>query len=485
MSTDPVKAENSLEEQLVAYLDGELDAEAARRIEERLAAEPELREALNRLEQTWEMLDELGSTPVGESFTRTTLEMVTVAAEEDVQHALAEAPLRRRRHLWMACAGVLAATAAGFLAAHLALPNSNRQLLHDLPVLENLDEYRQVDDIDFLRLLKEQNLFPLPPPTGVPVQEPPRAANMTVGDMEKMLKNMPPAEKAELSQRKEIFDNLTSLEQAKLRELDREVQKDEDSAEIRRLMHDYYEWWKSLPPISRNELSLLSSPQERIKRIEQLKREELNRNPAQFLSDSDKAALRDWWERYLVEFEAHFREGLTEKERKLWDLEPASQHRMKILGFLFWQRGQGGRNRSLQLPDNLADLPAKLSPKARMRLAGKPLEEQWRTIQGWLFAIARSQHPPWMGRRFGTLVDENELAKFFESLPDAEQMHLLDLSPQDMQHQLQRMYMSRKKPMEPFFGRPEGPPPDGPRGPRNNPPRRPMNSLEKPPVKDR
>jgi anti-sigma factor RsiW len=160
MSTDPKKTECSLEEQLVAYLDGELDAESVRRIEERLAAEPEVREALNRLERTWDMLDELGSTPVGESFTRTTLEMVTVAAEEEVQHAMAVVPLRRRRRLWLAAAGALAATAAGFLAAYLALPNSNRQLLQDLPVLENLEEYRQVDDIDFLRLMKEKGLFP-------------------------------------------------------------------------------------------------------------------------------------------------------------------------------------------------------------------------------------------------------------------------------------------------------------------------------------
>jgi anti-sigma factor RsiW len=159
MSTDPEKTESSLEEQLVAYLDGELDPEASRRIEERLAAEPEVREALNRLERTWEMLDELGATPVGESFTRTTLEMVTVAAEEDVRRELAAAPLRRRRRLWLIGAGILATAAAGFLAAYLNMPNPNRQLLQDLPVLDNFDEYRQAEDVKFLRMLKDEKLF--------------------------------------------------------------------------------------------------------------------------------------------------------------------------------------------------------------------------------------------------------------------------------------------------------------------------------------
>jgi anti-sigma factor RsiW len=159
MSSEPQKTENSLEEQLVAYLDGELDAESARRIEERLASEPEVREALNRLERTWDMLDELGATPAGESFTRTTLEMVTVAAEEDVRREIAVTPLRRRRRLWTIAAGVLISAAAGFLIVHWCVPNPDRQVLEDLPVLENLEEYRQIEDIRFLRMLKDEGLF--------------------------------------------------------------------------------------------------------------------------------------------------------------------------------------------------------------------------------------------------------------------------------------------------------------------------------------
>ena len=32
-------------------------------------------------------------------------------------------------------------------------------MLRDLPVLENYDEYRQVGDIEFLRLLRDEGLF--------------------------------------------------------------------------------------------------------------------------------------------------------------------------------------------------------------------------------------------------------------------------------------------------------------------------------------
>ena len=58
--------------------------------------------------------------------------------------------------------GLLAAGAAGFLAVFLFRPDPNRQLLDDLPVLERLDEYRQIDKVEFLELLLEnhEDLFP-------------------------------------------------------------------------------------------------------------------------------------------------------------------------------------------------------------------------------------------------------------------------------------------------------------------------------------
>ncbi len=114
MSQESLNAESSLEEQLVAYLDGELDSQSCRRIEELLAVDPEVRRKLHWLERTWEMLDELDTAPVGEDFTRTTLEMVAVAAEKDVRKIQEQAP-RRRRRMWLVLGGgLLLAALAGF-----------------------------------------------------------------------------------------------------------------------------------------------------------------------------------------------------------------------------------------------------------------------------------------------------------------------------------------------------------------------------------
>ena len=123
MSQEPVNAETSIEEQLVAYLDGELDNESCRRIEELLAVDPDVRRKLHWLEQTWEILDELDTAPVGEDFTRTTMQMVALAAEEDVRKAAEAAPRRRRRAWLLTGLGMLAAGVAGFAIFVVAAPN--------------------------------------------------------------------------------------------------------------------------------------------------------------------------------------------------------------------------------------------------------------------------------------------------------------------------------------------------------------------------
>lgn len=160
-NTDPAADPHALEEQLVAYLDGELDDASSRRIEELLASDPNVRDTLEKLEGTWELLDHLERAHIDEVFTKSTLEMVAVAAADDVQKEQAEAPRRRRRRWLIAGAGLLGAGVGGFLAAFLFWSNPNQELLEDLPVLERLDEYRQIDDVEFLELLLEnrEDLF--------------------------------------------------------------------------------------------------------------------------------------------------------------------------------------------------------------------------------------------------------------------------------------------------------------------------------------
>ncbi len=152
-SKDPL-----LHDELTAYLDGELDAASVRRVEERLARDAAYQAELQQLERAWDLLDRLPRALVSEAFTKTTIEMVAVAASEDAQTVRQVWPRRHRQQL-LGTLGAVAAGLTGFAIGHFLWPNPNEQLLKDLPVIEHFDLYYQADNIDFLRLLDSEGLF--------------------------------------------------------------------------------------------------------------------------------------------------------------------------------------------------------------------------------------------------------------------------------------------------------------------------------------
>lgn len=146
-------------EDLLAYLDGELDADARHRLEEQLSTSGALRQRLKEYQQTWDLLDELPRTSVDSSFTRTTVELVAFRAEDAV--SVFERDQRFRKNLvWgLGIAAVMATCAAGFFITSNFLSEPNERLVRDLPIIENLEAYRQAGSIDFLRQLDEQKIF--------------------------------------------------------------------------------------------------------------------------------------------------------------------------------------------------------------------------------------------------------------------------------------------------------------------------------------
>jgi len=159
MSEEPVTPVNDLTEQLSAYLDGELDADARRQVEELLARDAGARAQLQRLEQAWELLDGLPRAELEPSFTETTVEMIAVAVADDLGEAKRPSPTRRWTFglvLSSLCAG---AALAGFIAVKFAAPDPNAELLRDLPAIENVEPYLQGGDVEFLRKLKQTGLF--------------------------------------------------------------------------------------------------------------------------------------------------------------------------------------------------------------------------------------------------------------------------------------------------------------------------------------
>ncbi len=153
------KLEPITEELLVAYLDGELDEQTIGQVQRSLETDPELRRQLESLSGAWAMLDELQQPQVKTDFTESTLEVVALGAQSDIDQSRPSGPLGRLGRYLTVPAGLFAACFLGFICVVLFRPDPNRQLLEDLPVVQRLDEYRQIDSVEFLQELRKSKLF--------------------------------------------------------------------------------------------------------------------------------------------------------------------------------------------------------------------------------------------------------------------------------------------------------------------------------------
>lgn len=144
------------EEDLVAYLDGELTGTEMQRIEERLSADEEYRRQLQRLQRAWDLLDDLPRQEASESFSQSTVSMVALQTSGEFTATKSRAGLWQ----WLgAAAAIVLAGAAGYGATHLVYDSPNRELLADLPVIERLDVYQSAESLEFIRLLAKEGLF--------------------------------------------------------------------------------------------------------------------------------------------------------------------------------------------------------------------------------------------------------------------------------------------------------------------------------------
>jgi anti-sigma factor RsiW len=158
--TDPAAAavHNFDDDDLVAYLDGELDAENARRVEQLLASDIRARQRLRELQYSWDLLDQIPRPEVSSEFTQTTVSMIAVQEAQSL--ALDRRSIAGRLWQWLVpMAGVVLAAALGYWAMTTLYRSPERRLLHDMSLIENMDMYSAAESVDFLRTLKREDLF--------------------------------------------------------------------------------------------------------------------------------------------------------------------------------------------------------------------------------------------------------------------------------------------------------------------------------------
>jgi anti-sigma factor RsiW len=159
MADNPLAETTSIDEEIVAYLDGELDSDAEARVVRRLSDDPAYRARLSQLQHAWDLLDNLRGAEADDEFTASTVAMVAVHAEQESKSRQMRV-VRQRSYAWLGLAAIaLLSIAGGYYVLLLRVTRADRNLVRDLPVIERVDEYRNIDDLSFLKALERENLF--------------------------------------------------------------------------------------------------------------------------------------------------------------------------------------------------------------------------------------------------------------------------------------------------------------------------------------
>src|SRR5437868_824709 len=107
MTNDKSLADTTaMDEEIVAYLDGELDSVAEAQITRKLSEDAAYRARLSQLQHAWDLLDNLRGTEADDEFAASTVAMVAVHAEQESKSQQMRV-VRQRGLTWLAIASVI------------------------------------------------------------------------------------------------------------------------------------------------------------------------------------------------------------------------------------------------------------------------------------------------------------------------------------------------------------------------------------------
>jgi hypothetical protein len=418
-------------DELVAYLDGELSPEECRQIEDRLAADADYRRQLHELDQAWEALDALPKPAVNDNFARTTIEMVSVAAQQDVSEQVADAASSRRRRVWGWAASAVAAAALGFVAARSLIPDSNEKLLADLPVIQQFDVLSQIEDVEFLRRLPaavNDSLSGAGTDIDREVADMKAAASPSLISRREWVASLQPDAKANLESQMRRFEDLEKnpVEQNRLRALVREINVAPDADLLRQRLIAYGRWLAKQLPGDQEELRLLAMD-ERLKLIREIVRDEEER-ASRRLSDEDAKKLRAEIIEIYEERQAEFLLRAPRRDPEIRSLFESAELPRRALMVLGWElRNDDEQETRGRLIDELGP-----EAKAQWNNIGRR-DHRRRQVQLWRW-IMEAMRPSW---------GPDELERFFaKELDNNQRAQLLSLPADEMQSQLARLYLT-------------------------------------------
>lgn len=249
----PAPPADDPDDDLIAYLDGELDDATTEQVESELAHDPAARTRADEYKKTFDLLDYLPTPEPSATFASRTLTRL--------QPAVASPAAPRRWAVWQEAVAwvAVAAVAAGLaFAGHggwrqATEPKPADLPLSDLAVIENLPLYAGADDVEFVRGLWQADLFD----TDSADADPPRRETLSAPDRDRLI---------------EQFRSFTPARQQQLRTLHQKLTDPStpDRPALLATLDAYAVWLARLPDHDRKRV-FDAPPEERLEAVRQVR----------------------------------------------------------------------------------------------------------------------------------------------------------------------------------------------------------------------
>ena len=290
-----------LNEQLSAYIDGELSPEETIVLEQRLAADEKLRKRLAGLKKNWGLLESLPRENVSSRFTASTVEMVAIRATAnnslDTSTAIGWAS-RNPRWLFILAAALLAGF-FGYMATRVItntspvnglLENRNALLIKHLNFLEHFPEYQLTDNINFLKKLYQIEYFS----SRTQVAAYPAIVKQAQDSNEEArtrILGMNSGEKNRVHRNYLGFLQLPEPEQKRLLILHDTLLAAPNTEVLSKVLITYSRWYQQLDPLEQVEITLRNQ-NEKIDYIQKLILSQAGK--AKFITEKDLIVINRW-----------------------------------------------------------------------------------------------------------------------------------------------------------------------------------------------
>ncbi len=468
------------DEDLGAYLDGELSETEQSALESQLTSDNELADRLSRVKNEWQILGCLGTGPletesISDDFTKSTMAMAAVELER-------RSLLEKFGGQWKRIASGLLALTIGFGLILVPSIVQYRQRLRDLPAIVNLDLYEHANSVDFLRQLNQSGLFareidwddtfsepngdeisvPLAPSarpdsgpaqaralarTGAPEGEIADRAGgdafdpfVGIDEYPTRIEQMPSARKGDLQRNRDRYEKFSATKQEKLRTLHESLVAADDRDQLYAVLARYQSWLSTVEPVKKAQLKSVA-PSERVEQIRELLGEQ---ERVRFLQLSDESQLLPqdvdavirWLNQYIARHLDDFRDQIPDQFRRFFDEDTARSQRM--IPMLV---SQGRLMAVAPTSEEFDQLTQSVSKQMAIKLARVDRDARVDWIQDWLRNRAASARPP------TPEIRHQDLTRFIrERLTSEERDRLSTLPGEQAKAELIEMYLKDHRP---------------------------------------